>query len=140
MKILFVTEYYIPRIGGIEVVVEEIAERLVKMSHEVHVITVKLPDTKIYEEINGVKVHRVSVPKKGDRYWFDCFFSIPKILKIGRECDVIHVADYVNAFPPWFASKLLKKKSVITVMEPLGALWKSLMGMNYFSAKFHQIS
>ena len=140
MKILFVTEYYFPRIGGIEIVVREVAERLVKMGHEVHVITIKLPDTEIYEEINGVKVHRVLVPEKGDRYWFDSFFSIPKILKIGKECDVIHAADYVNAFPPWFASKLLKKKSVITVMEPLGAVWKSLMGMNYFAAKFHQIS
>lgn len=139
MKILFVVEFYFPRIGGIEIVVKEIAERLVKMSHEVHVITVKLPDTEIYEEINGVKVHRVSVLQKGSRYWFDSFFSIPKILKIGRECDIIHVADYVNAFPPWVASKLLRKKCIITVHEPLGALWKNLGGMNYFSAKLHQI-
>jgi len=139
MRILFVVEHYFPRIGGIQVVVEEIAERLVKMGHKVHVITRKLPDTKIYEEINGVMVHRVSVPKKGGRYWFDSFFSIPKILKIGKECDIIHSADYVNAFPPWFASKLLKKKCVITVHEPLGAMWKNLMGMNYFSAKLHQI-
>jgi len=82
MRILFAVEHYIPRIGGIQIVVREVAERLVKMGHEVHVITCKLPDSKIYEEINGVKFHRVSVPKKGGRYWFDSFFSIPEDFKI----------------------------------------------------------
>ena len=140
MKILFVAEYYFPHLGGIEFSTKEMAERLAKLKHEVHIVTIRLPNTEGYEEINGVKIHRISVPRRGGRYWFDSFLSIPKILKIGRNCDIIHAADYVNAFPPWIASKLLRKKSVITVREPLGALWKNLMGMNYFSAKFHQIS
>lgn len=139
MKILFVVEYYLPHLGGIELSTKEIAEKLAKLNHEVHIVTIRVPNTGSYEEIKGVKIHRVSVPKKGDRYWFNSFFSIPKILKIGKDCNIIHVACYNNAFPAWVASKLLRKKSVITVREPLGALWKNLMGMNYFSAKLHQI-
>jgi len=139
MKILLVVEYYIPHLGGVEVAVKEVTERLVKLGHEVHIVTCKLPDTESYEEINGVKIHRVSVPQKGDRYWFNSFFSIPKILKIGKECDIIHAACYNNAFPPWIASKILRKRCVITVHEPIGALWGDLVGIDYFSAKLHQI-
>lgn len=139
MKILFVVEYYIPHLGGVEVVVKEVAERLVKLGHEAHIVTCRLPDTESKEEINGVKIHRVSLPMKRERYWFNSLFAIPKILKIAKECDIIHAACYNNAFPPWLVSKLLKKKSIITVHEPLGAMWKNLAGMGYFSAKLHQL-
>ena len=141
MKILFVTEYYAPHIGGVEIVVQEVAERLVRLGHKVYVVTSRVPHSSAhYEEINGVKVHRISVPKKGGRYWFDSFLPVPEILKLGRSCHIIHVADYVNAFPAWLASKLLTKKSVMTVHEPLKEMWRELMGMNYFSAKLHQFA
>ena len=71
MKILLVSQYYYPERFS----VTDFAENLVKQGHEVTVLTGKpnygfkqiLPEYKkvSYEEINGVKVHRVNlVPRK----------------------------------------------------------------------------
>ena len=79
LKILFVSEYYLPHIGGVEVVFMNLAERLVSYGHECSIITSSLPKTKKYEEINGVRVYRVQVPDRGARYWFT-LLSIPKVL------------------------------------------------------------
>lgn len=74
MRILLVSQYYYPERFS----VTDIAESLVKQGHEVSVLTGRpnygfqkiLPEYKHvkYEEINGVKVHRVSVkPRKFSR-------------------------------------------------------------------------
>ncbi len=71
MRILLVSQYYYPERNS----VSEIAEHLVKLGHKVTVLTGKpnygfgfvLPEYKKvkYEEINGVKIHRVNlVPRK----------------------------------------------------------------------------
>ena len=75
MKILLVSQYYYPERFS----VSDIAEALVKEGNEVSVITGRpnygfqriLPEYRwtTYEEINGVKVHRVRVhPRKYSRY------------------------------------------------------------------------
>ena len=74
MKILLVSQYYYPERFS----VSDIAEALVKDGNEVSVLTGRpnygfqqiLPEYKHvkFEEINGVKVHRVSVkPRKFSR-------------------------------------------------------------------------
>ncbi len=138
MKICFVLEYYLPHIGGAEILFSNLSERLVKMGHECYIITSKLPQTKKYEEINGVKIHRVRVPYKLDRYWFT-FFSIPTVYKLCINCDFVHCMTYNSAFPAWLIAKILKKPSIITVYEVHGSTWKNLSDMNQFNAKLHQI-
>lgn len=66
MKIAQVCPFYYPRLGGVETVVKEYSERLVKRGHQVHVYTTdgsyKSPWV---EEINGVEVRRsirISLP------------------------------------------------------------------------------
>ena len=139
MKILFVLEYYLPYIGGLETVFQEILERLVKLGHEVNIITIKLPGTLEYEEIRGVKVHRVSVPTIGSRYWFDFLFSIPKTYALAKNSDIIHASDYITAFPVWFVGKIQKKPCIMTVTEPIGNMWHSVLGVNYFKGKIFQL-
>lgn len=65
MKIAHISPHYYPSIGGVEKVVKEICEELVKLGHDVSVITTKRLQKnqkkihlKNYEIINGVKVHR----------------------------------------------------------------------------------
>ena len=70
MKILIVTEYYWPHIGGVEIVFKNLAEGLIKRGHEVKVVTAQVPDTKAQENLNGVEIHRVKVPKFAARYFF----------------------------------------------------------------------
>jgi len=138
MKILFINEYYPPHLGGVEVVLQNLAQGLVKLGHEVDVVTCRLPGTAAYEESEGVNIHRVRVPKKGDRYWFN-FLCLPTAWKLAKGCDIVHAGGHLSAFPSWLIAKSLRKKSIVVVHGPLsGAMWRSL-GMNFFSAKAHQI-
>ncbi len=138
MNVLFVLEYYPPHIGGVEVVFRNLCEGLAQRGHSLTVITCRLPGTKAFEVLNSVTIHRVRVPQKGARYWFT-FLSIPQVLKCARGADLVHTTTYNGAFPAWLASKLLRKRSIITVHEVLGSLWKDLTGMSSLSAKLHQL-
>jgi glycosyltransferase involved in cell wall biosynthesis len=58
LKVGLVTDCYVPRLGGIEMQVHDLAVNLQKVGHEVIVIT----PTPGPEVIDGVRVHRMDVP------------------------------------------------------------------------------
>ena len=66
MHIAMIGTFYAPTIGGVEKVIQELAERYVKEGHEVHVLCSDSDKHQRiknkYEMINGVHVHR-------SRYW-----------------------------------------------------------------------
>ncbi len=136
MKILFVLENYIPHIGGVEVVFRNLCEGLAKSGHEVNIVTHRLKGTKQFEIINGVKVHRINCFHS--RYWFT-FLSIPKVVKLAKKADLIHTTTFNGAFPAWVASKLTRKKSLITIHEVWIKKWNKLTEMSWFSGKVHDI-
>jgi D-inositol-3-phosphate glycosyltransferase len=138
MKILLVSEYFPPHIGGVEVVFASVAKGLVKQGHECYVVTCRVPNTPKYEEIDSVRIHRVNVPRAKDRYWF-ALLAIPIVLKLARNADLIHTTTFTAALPAWIAARLLRKKSIITVHEVWVGLWSELAGMNRFSAKLHRL-
>lgn len=62
MKILVLAWEFPPRIvGGIARHVAELYPELVKLGHEVHLITVEFGQAPMYEVVEGVRVHRVPV-------------------------------------------------------------------------------
>ncbi len=62
MKICFVTKIFLPFIGGAEVVIYEVARRLVRKGHDIHILTSVISDEPLYEEIEGMKIHRMKMP------------------------------------------------------------------------------
>lgn len=58
-KILHICPYYYPSIGGLETFCQEISSRTVKLKHDVEIITQSVEGFKNYEEIDGVKIHRL---------------------------------------------------------------------------------
>jgi len=62
MKICFVTKIFLPFIGGAELVIYEIAKRLAKKGHEIHIITGLISNEALYEEVEGMKIHRMKMP------------------------------------------------------------------------------
>jgi len=59
MRILYIAPSYYPHIGGVEYVVKSVAERLVKIGHEITVIAGEPEIDKPHEEeINNVKIIR----------------------------------------------------------------------------------
>jgi D-inositol-3-phosphate glycosyltransferase len=138
MRIIFVSEYYWPHIGGVEVVFSQLAQKLADRGHDCHIITCKIKGTPNFEVINGIMIHRVNVPEKGDRYWF-ALLAIPAIIKIARKASVIHTTTYSAAFPAWVASCILRKKCIITVHEVWGNMWNKMENMSRVSAFLHRI-
>jgi D-inositol-3-phosphate glycosyltransferase len=125
MHICFVLEYYYPHVGGAEILFQHLAEGLVKAGHACDVVTCRLPGTRAEEEINGVQVHRVPVPRIGDRYWFTVL-ALAASWKYAREADVIHTMVYNGAFPARFVALLRKKPVIVHVFEVIGSKWHLL--------------
>src|SRR5512136_702732 len=59
MRICLVNALFHPFSGGVEKHMYELSRELVKQGVDVTIVTARLKDTKAYEEIDGVKVHRV---------------------------------------------------------------------------------
>lgn len=55
MRLLFCCEFYYPSIGGVQEVMRQIAERLVRRGHEVTIATTRLADRN-FSEHNGVRI------------------------------------------------------------------------------------
>ena len=67
MKILVLSWEFPPRIvGGISRHVAELYPELVKLGHEIHLITVESGQASLYELVEGVHIHRVSVDTAKD--------------------------------------------------------------------------
>jgi glycosyltransferase involved in cell wall biosynthesis len=99
IKIAEVCPSYYPYIGGVETHVKEISERLVKLGHEVEVITTRVSGEQDTSVMNGVKITRFPTYAPDNAYYFS-----PKITKYmkSQTYDIIHIHNY-NALPAFFA-------------------------------------
>ncbi|NYZ74257.1 glycosyltransferase family 4 protein [Candidatus Micrarchaeota archaeon] len=97
MKICFVDKIFLPFIGGAEVVIHEVAKRLVKQGHEVHVLTGLISDEPLYEEINGIKIHRIRMPVSA------------RVESLGRPAFILYSI--------WHLRALIKKERFDIVVE-----------------------
>ena len=89
MKIVHIHHHYWPVIGGLERAVQSIAEELVKLGHEVHVITSRYDAKNRPEEeiVNNVFIHRV----KAMRVNFpDLMYPLEYPEKILKNADIVH--------------------------------------------------
>lgn len=87
MKIFHCVESYFPAVGGMQEVVKQLSERLVKLGHDVTVLTRFHPD-RSFSELNGVKIRTFNIagnPRKvenaNDQEYVDFLLNV--------DCDVI---------------------------------------------------
>jgi glycosyltransferase involved in cell wall biosynthesis len=114
MRIIQVTPRYFPTLGGVETVVQQISELLVKNGHEVTVYTTdKCSGLAHFENVNGVTVKRFA-PLFGD----PLYLAEPSFLaSLHKEkVDVIH-AHNIHTFPPLIAA-LSKPSGCKLVLQP----------------------
>ncbi len=81
MKILIVTPYFAPSVGGVQAYVDKVIKGFTK-DHQVVVITSRLPGTEAYEDHGPVKIYRLPVWLKLSNtplhpFWY---FKIKKII------------------------------------------------------------
>jgi glycosyltransferase involved in cell wall biosynthesis len=102
MKILVLTWEFPPRIvGGIARHVGELYPELVKLGHEVHLITVEFGQAPMYEVVDGVQVHRVPVAASNDFFhWIvnlneSMGYHGAKLILEEGPFDIIHAHDWL---------------------------------------------
>ena len=69
MKVALLSDCYLPRLGGIEVQVHDLARHLRDAGHEVEAFTATRAasgERKVTEVIDGIPVHRLAIPLPGD--------------------------------------------------------------------------
>lgn len=132
MKIALVCDFYKPAIGGVNQVVEELAERYVCLGHEVHVYCSDWDKTKrirpFDEIIKGVNVHRC----------FHIFRAVnfitvwPSVLwkLFSKNFDVIHthLSFHPHTFFASLVSRIRKIRHVHTTHCPWSDAKRSLLG------------
>ncbi len=87
MRIVHVSPFYNPSVGGIETFCQELAIRTAGLGHEVHVITYT-PDSNAKPYYQGVRVHRLEPLFK----WYKTRYSpqLPSLLRRLKP-DIVHV-------------------------------------------------
>jgi glycosyltransferase involved in cell wall biosynthesis len=82
MKIVHCVESYFPNVGGMQEVVKQLSERLVKLGHEVTVLT-RYNSERNFSELNGVKIVAFKIvgnPRKveseEDQRYVDCLLNL----------------------------------------------------------------
>ncbi len=121
MKIAHINMFYLPTVGGITQVMNELAQRQVKQGHEVHVFCCdsdKHQRLKIKQEkIQGVHIHRFP-------YWFRLSMSTfiwPSLLwRFKGDFDIIHThaSGHLYILFAGIISKLKKSKHIHTTHCP----------------------
>jgi glycosyltransferase involved in cell wall biosynthesis len=102
MKILVLSWEFPPRIiGGIARHVAELYPELVKLGHEIHLITTEFAQASLYEVVEGVHIHRVPVAQSQDFFHWVGNLNISmghhggKLLLEEGPFDVIHAHDWL---------------------------------------------
>lgn len=130
MKILQVSPRYAPRTGGVETQVQELSERLVKLGHEVTVVTGDAGEaTDSRERRNGVFVRRHHGFSPGDT-----FHIAPGVVQSVRrtDADIVH-GHNIHSLPLVFATVAA---NVPTVATPYyhgasSSKWRNLLWTGY---------
>lgn len=102
MKILVLSWEFPPRIvGGIARHVAELYPELVKLGHDIHLITPEVKQAQLYEVIDGIHIHRVPVNHCNDflRWVVNLNQSMGdyggRLIESKQEFDLIHAHDWL---------------------------------------------
>ncbi len=129
LKIALVCDWFLPQIGGTEMHMHDLADRLSQGGHEVHVIT-PVPGS---EEGEKYRIHRLNVsllPYARCIYTRGAFKKIESILK-KEAFDIVHC--HCNIISPTsYGSLYLSQKLGI----PAVATWDSILGPYRFGLAF----
>jgi len=91
MRVLQVTSYFYPHVGGLETYVYNLSKHLVKRGHEVVVYTSNLPKSKHYEVFDGLEIRRFNAFTKplGNPFTLGMFKSLLNV----KGFDIVHAHD-----------------------------------------------
>ena len=114
MKLLFISKYYYPHIGGVETHSQKIAEEALIDGNDVGVVTSKYDDSlKDVEIVNGVEVFRIPTLNLRFLGLIAIWFNLLKKIKLIYIADIVHIHDVFVWFLP-FVFLFPNKKVFVT--------------------------
>lgn len=94
MKIVFLSHYYAPHIGGVEKHVSRLSSELVSLGNEVAVVTAKHNhNLENYEELRNIDVYRVFESKTKYIGLLLIWFQLLGKIRLFYQADIVHVHD-----------------------------------------------
>ncbi|MGH7556001.1 MAG: glycosyltransferase family 4 protein [Longimicrobiales bacterium] len=117
MKVLQQCIYFPPEVGGLESHVYYLCRELVRLGHEVTIVTSRSkPGVNAAEVIDGIRVVRTWFPARKPWGWAaHTFASTPTYLRLARDADVLHAQTFASAPPGMFAKARFGKPLVLTL-------------------------
>ncbi len=143
MKILFINISYLPTVGGVELIMANVAKGLLSKGHKVAVITpntIQLKPAKLKrkENIDGVDVKRIKAYRllPNTLPWFtpEIFSAIS-----GIEADIIHVFSYHPTFITNAAYVTAKIKRIPLVVSPIYNPYLPTPYLNYWQRSWSNL-
>ena len=146
MKILMPVLHYKPAIGGFEIFIENIAERIGK-DDDIFIVTGKVKDTPKKERINHLKIYRSSslvTLKDFSRSKFlyiltamvFIFFKSLRLIK-KEKIDIIHAQGFLSGILAYLLKKITKKPYLITIQSADFNIYHPRLNIK-FIAKIYQ--
>lgn len=124
-EILFLLDYYVPHRWWIENVFEHLINWLLEKWYKITLITSRFQDNlKEYEKVWNLTIYRVWKWRKW--FFFKWFVKACEVLRKNKNIKIIHSSSYTSAIPASILAKIFRKKSVVTIHEIFGKLWKEL--------------
>lgn len=137
MRIVHISDCYLPRLGGIEQQVSGLAKAQVAAGHDVHVITATEAGAAAVEELDGVTVHRITFALPQDFPWHPLagFVIRRKLVELAPDVAHAHVGAAAQfAWGGMRAAEDLNLPTVTTVHSMWGpisrwfySLWRVLL-------------
>lgn len=123
--ILFLLDYYSPHRWWIENVFEHLINWLLEKWYKITLITSRFQDDlEEYEKVWNLTIYRVWKWRKW--FFFMWFVKACEVLRKNKNIKIIHSSSYTSAIPASILAKLFHKKSVATIHEIFGKLWREL--------------
>ncbi len=117
MKILQQCIYFPPEVGGLESHAFYLCRDLVRLGHEVTMVTShSKPEAPRDEVLDGVRVLRRWFPAKNPAGWIaHTLATVPTYLPLAQHADILHAQTFASAVPGMIARKRYHKPLVLTL-------------------------
>lgn len=117
MRILQQCIYFPPEVGGLESHAYYLCKELVRLGHEVEMLTSRsLPGLPRAEVMDGVAVTRTWFPARNPAGWaLHTFASTPAYLRLARRAEILHAQTFASAPPAMIAKERYGKPYVLTL-------------------------
>lgn len=116
MRILLISPYFYPEIGGAEFAAYEVCKLFAKSGHKVKVVTKHFGEFKEHEILDGVEIFRVRAKRIKGMQSLSAFPSMLKLaMKFSKESDIVHAyIPYPSTIIAYIIKKLRKKPYIVT--------------------------